>query len=209
MYRNSMILLTLLLAVTVSAQGTERALGFGGGMISGSGFSYRQYSGNLGFQVNIGALSTTDGGSDFVDSQPVETGDGTWHPDTSNTWTESQSGRFTNFNIGIQGLYSLHQSHKSKFYVLAGVAVYQSSEIEYEQDYRYTQISATTWDYVKVGAERKGKDTWTRVNIGAGIGFEYYISDNIHLAVEFPLTRCSNGDIFMHIPQGHLHYWFR
>lgn len=204
------VLLILFATIQVYPQEKEleQGLGFFGGMISGSGFSYRHIQDNWGWQINFGVLSFKND-DDFTEGYSYTVGDGSWIPDPNQVMTESRSGRETWANIGITFYKPLHRSGKSLFYIMAGASDYFSDLEKYEQDFKYTKIDENSFHYGPHGIKRTSKEKEHNFYIGVGLGFEYRLTNNIRLSLEWPLSYGSDGDINMYIPQGGIHYYFK
>ncbi|HPG38403.1 MAG TPA: outer membrane beta-barrel protein [bacterium] len=210
MKKTIIFLLIVIAAVQAYSQEKElsQALGFFGGMISGSGFSYRQMQDNWGWQINFGVLSFKND-DEFSEGYSYTVYDGSWMPDPNMISTEYRSGRETWANVGITLFKPLHRSGKSLFYVMAGVSNYYSDQEEYEQDYKYSPVDEDTYHYGPHGEKRVTNDKENTFHVGAGLGFEYRLTDNIRLSLEWPLSYGSDGNINMYIPQGGVHYYFK
>ncbi|MBC8384534.1 MAG: outer membrane beta-barrel protein [Candidatus Cloacimonetes bacterium] len=208
MKKKILISLMTLLIVVISAeeQDYKLGLGFGGGIISGSGFSLRKLSDKGGFQINLGAIIRNDTGCDDCFDY-----DHSWltFEDTTEVFTERAYDGWGNINAGINLYKTLHNGRKSKLYLLAGTAGYLNFETRYEQDFAYNE-NDQEWE--KNGDMRSTKDTELTINLGAGFGFDYKLSKNIRLNLEWPLAiSFSTGgtNIFMYIPQAGIHYYFK
>ncbi|MBT3168725.1 MAG: hypothetical protein HN952_00130 [Candidatus Cloacimonetes bacterium] len=80
MKKTILIIAVILFVVGLSATDFKHSLGFAGGMISGSGFAYRQMNDNYGFQVTFGiTMSDEDyfGSVGFEYIKPLHTGNRT------------------------------------------------------------------------------------------------------------------------------------
>ena len=171
-----------------------KAIGFGGGLISGSGFSYRKIDEKSGYQINSGLVGWNQHG-ELPAEDELRSSD--------YVVTEYASNMYVNGNIGINFYKTLRKAKKSTLYLLYGSAIYIEAEEEVSrkhQNGQYISEEESTWD------------NDIRVNAGAGFGFEYNITKNIHVALEWPLTLSISGDsefeIIMYIPQGGIHYYF-
>lgn len=184
----------------------QYGLGFSGGLISGSGFSFRKLNADFGYQINLGALMDNSTRCDecFAEELP-----GDWYYEDDDIYTEHSYGSSFHANLGVNLYKQLHQSRKSRFYLLAGTAAYLFSEEVSEQDYSYDDTDSV---WVKTGQVRHEQNNDFTLNLGAGFGIEYKLSENIRLNLEWPLTfSFSDGDmnIYMYIPQGGIHYFFK
>lgn len=187
----------------------KHGLGFSAGMISGTGFSYRQMGEKYGFQIAFGIISYNNDDYDFDFGYTASYNPDIWVPNTSRANTEIESGRETWANAGITFYKILHRAKKSSFYIFTGVGNYFSSEIEYRQDYKYIILSENTYSYEKVGNEKKSTESDFKLYSGIGIGLDYNLTENIHISIAWPLTISNDGDIYMYIPQGGIHYYFK
>lgn len=184
----------------------EYGLGFAGGMTSGSGFSFRRLNADIGYQFNLGALM--DNSSRCIDCFP-EVYSGEWYYDEDGIFTDYSYGKSLYANLGASIYKPLHQGNKSCFYLLAGTAGYFFQEEISKQDYIYN-VADSVW--VKSGQVRNEKNNEYTFNVGAGFGIEYKLSENIRLNLEWPLVfSFLDGDmnIYMYIPQGGIHYYFK
>lgn len=202
-------LLFPLIAVPIRGAETFRnGLGIFGGMISGSGFSYRRMDDRFGCQFTFGILSSR-GNIDFSTSVMTQPYDARyWKPVPSVLNTETRTGRSITGNIGLNLYKPLHRTRKTCFYLLAGVSCYFSTEKRVEQDYGYSNVTDSTYSFGPVGERRSKWKTDTTVYGGAGIGFEWKFSENLRLSLEWPILLSSDGDLIMYIPQGGMHYFF-
>ena len=205
MKKNSILVIIFLLAGSLAAQQKyQHGLGFAGGMISGSGFSYRFLSDNFGYQINLAGISEGNNDYDFPESISDE-----WlEPESSATFIDYKDGRNTYLNIGFTFLKPLHSREKSTFYALAGVAIYYSSDEYSEQKYSY---DFTQEQFLPEGEVQKFNKTTSTYNFGGGIGISYNLTENITIFIDWPLVLSyqDNLDIVMAIPQGGIHYFFR
>ncbi len=186
-------------------QPLRHGLGFAAGMLSGSGFSYRQINQKYGFQVTFGLLSFRNESSDFIDGYRTA-GDGL---DMEPTYTEEKHGRETSGNIGFMLYRILNRSNRSLFYGMIGVGNYFSEDIIYRRDYRYVHVEADTYSYQPVSPIRKDQERDFTTYMGLGFGLEWSLTNNIHLTIEWPLTVTNKGDIYMYVPQVGIHYYFK
>jgi hypothetical protein len=187
----------LFVCVIASAQddtNLSKAIGFSGGMISGSGFSYRKIDEKGGYQINGGLV-----GWNRNEQLPAESD--LWY--SHKIATEYAWNMHVNGNIGVNLYKTLRKAQKSTLYLLWGGAIYVDAEQEISRKHlngKYISDEESTWD------------SHIRLNAGAGFGFEYHITENIHIAMEWPLTLSFAGnsefEIIMYIPQGGIHYYF-
>ncbi len=202
----SIALVLIILVVSAKEKDYKYGLGFSGGMISGSGFSFRKLSDIGGYQINFGAIMQN---ADECEDCFGTTYEKNYFLETDDTFTEQSTDMNMNINLGYNLYKTLHIGTKSKLYLLAGGAVYMSSDKVYEQDYNYNNTS-NYWE--KSGNQRETFENDFLFNIGGGFGFDYKISQNIVLNLEWPLTVSLSDDgtnIFMYIPQAGIHYYFK
>ena len=197
------IMLISLSGLLLAGETGRHGLGFAGGMISGSGFSYRYFGSKNGVQINFAVVSRNDNDYSFPDSYHNNMGTG------DDVFTDRYYGRDTFINIGFNYLRPLHSTSKSQFYVLGGAAVYYNLEEYFEQEYVYNENSDI---YEKLGDVKESDEEEIFVNFGAGIGISYNLTKNIVIFVDWPLVASFEGDnmgITMAIPQGGIHYFFK
>lgn len=172
----------------------SKAIGFGGGLISGSGFSYRKIDEKGGYQINGGLVG-------WNQNEQLPSESDLWY--SNYVVTEYAWNMYVNGNVGINFYKTLRKAEKSTLYLLWGSAIYLDAEQELSRKHQYGQY---------ISDEKTSWDTNLKVNAGAGFGFEYHITENIHLALEWPLTLSFSGNsefnIIMYIPQGGIHYYF-
>ena len=179
-----------------------QGLGFAAGMPSGSGFSYRQMNENHGFQITLGALAYGDDDEDYLEE------DSYYYEDDKNTMrTEGYNNIWG--NIGLTYYKPLHRAEKSLFYGFTGVSVYYTSEEYMAQDYIDIKEIDSTFTRELVGSEKEVHETNLDMFVGIGVGLTYNITNNIRFSLELPFTVSNNGDIWMIVPQGGLHYFFK
>jgi len=186
-----LILITILaLAMILSAEDELRhGLGFTGGMISGSGFSYRQMNETYGFQFAFGAITIGDTDDTYFEDEY----DSYWWQNSGSTHIMEDEGIFFHTNFGASYYKHLHRSEKSTFYFLVGTAAYINFGEVSEQIYQYNEVNI-------------------RANVGFGIGIDYKLTQNIHLNLDWPLVFSKsdeNFNIIMYIPQAGIHYYFK
>ena len=199
----------LLLAFTMLAgqeKELECGLGFSGGLISGSGFSFRKIDAGFGYQINLGALMDNTSRCDhcFPDEYPRD-----WINEEDDVYTDRSYGSSFHANLGVNFYKPLHQGKRSRFYLLAGAAGYYFREEVTKQDYIYVPADSV---WVKSGAVRDDDNSNFTLNAGAGFGIEYKLSENIRLNLEWPLVFSFPEDkmnIIMYIPQAGIHYFFK
>jgi hypothetical protein len=198
--------------IAASIQGAEtfrNGLGIFGGMISGSGFSYRRMDDRFGCQFTFGILSSKGGNIDFTPSVTLPYDARYGKPTPSVLYTETRTGRSISGNAGINFYKPLHRTTKFCFYLLAGASCYFSTEKRYEQDYGYSNVADSSYTSGPVGERRSKRKTDATVFGGGGIGFEWKFSENLRFSLEWPILLSSDGDLIMYIPQGGMHYFFR
>lgn len=188
-------------------------LGVSGGLLTGSGLSYRHVGDNSGWQLTFGIISFPDDYSnDYIiyeqDRQPYQAGD--WIPDTTEVYRSyDYNNGGTWANVGLLYLKPLHRSKTSMFYILGGASAYYSSSTDYFTNYQYVIDSDTTYSYVPVGDRTKERTTDVTFRVGIGIGLEYNITENIRLSLDLPLTIADDRRITMLFPDAGLYYYFK
>lgn len=196
------IILTFSFALSAE-ENLRHGLGFTGGMISGSGFSYRQMNENYGFQFALGAITLGDG--DDIEFDEI----GFWEEDTLSTYSIEEEGTFYYTNFGASYYKFLHKGEKSIFYFLVGTAAYINFGSVEEQIYGYNQ-DTQLWE--ALGEPTEETEVTIRTNFGIGIGIDYMLTENIHLNLDWPFvySRCDDDfDLIMYIPQAGIHYYFK
>ena len=185
-------------------------LGFAAGMPSGTGFSYRQMNENYGFQVTMGALAIGYDDAYTLPEEQIEHSYDGWNPNTNEIYTESSwdNDHFWG-NIGLTYFKPLHRAEKSLFYGFAGVSAYYTTEKYVERDYKYFQETDSTYSYKPIGDEKNLRETNLDAFVGIGLGITYNITNNIRFSLELPFTVSDQGNIWMIVPQGGLHYYFK
>ncbi|MBN2088913.1 hypothetical protein JW964_04845 [candidate division KSB1 bacterium] len=200
----SLIILFQVTLLFSQEQPLRHGLGFAAGMLSGSGFSYRQINQKYGFQVTFGLLSYHDNSSDFSEETYTKNG-----LDADLTYLEERFGRETKGNIGLMIYRILNRAEHSLFYAMIGVGNYFSSVRMYRRDYKYFDAGSNLYLYKPVSPTRNSTETDITTYMGLGLGLEWYLSKNIHLSIEWPLTVTHAGNIFMYVPQAGIHYYFK
>ena len=206
------LLLLFILTGFIFSQSTDLTKGFGfaGGMPSGSGFSYRQMNENYGFQVTFGIMvfnqDDFDDAFNEFENEPLPQD---WVPNTSEIFTqESYHDTRTWANIGVTYYKPFHRSEKSLFYGFVGGSTYFVSETYQTREYKY-YVSGSTYSFKPINEVMEIDENEFTFFAGIGIGIEYKITNNIRIHLEMPITIVDNGNIFMYIPQGGLHYYFK
>lgn len=184
-----------------------QGLGFAAGMPSGTGFSYRQMNENHGFQITAGGLAYSYDDEDYLEEDPYYY---EMEQKSDEIYTR-QTGESNNFwgNIGLTYYKPLHRAEKSLFYGFAGISVYYTSEEYMAQDYIYIQEIDSTFTRELVGSEKELRETDLDMFVGIGVGLTYNITNNIRFSLELPFTISNEGHIWMIVPQGGLHYFFK
>lgn len=194
------------LVFTLSAQENfKHGLGFTGGMISGSGFSYRQMNETYGFQIALGVITLGD--DDDIDFE--ESGGHYGWSDTTSTHIMEDEGISYLTNIGVSYYKHLHRGEKSTFYCLAGTAAYMDFGEIREQIFVYNTDDGI-WE--TSGEPTEETEFNLRFNVGIGIGIDYKLTENISLNLDWPLVFSKSDeelDIIMYIPQAGIHYYFK
>ncbi len=217
-----LIIVVILFVANLSATEFKHSLGFAGGMISGSGFAYRQMNENYGFQVTFGILANNghenygyDGDyhhdEDFIYSYDSEY----WTPETDKIYSEyGENLKNLIGNIGVSYYKPLHRGKKSMFYLLAGSSVYFAKTEDKVKDFEIEILSDSTYHYVVMNDEYNEVTKEIFINTGIGIGMEYQIfygNPNLKISLEWPLVFQKSEDnynIVMYIPQAGIHYYF-
>ena len=186
-------------------------LGFAAGMPSGVGFSYRQMNENHGFQITMGALAfnyNNDETDYFYGDETPRPIPLDWIPEPSYTQRSNSNDNFWG-NLGLTYYKPLHRAEKSLFYGFAAASAYYTSEKYIERKYIYFQESETTYSYRPGDSDKELRETDLDLFFGIGLGLTYNITNNIRFSLELPLTMSNDGQIWMIIPQGALHYYFK
>ena len=206
------LILSILLISFAFPQGTElsKGLGFAAGMPSGIGFSYRQMNEKNGFQITGGAIVTGYNNEYDFDVERTETFLNEWKPNTNEINTErSWDNKNSWANIGFNYFKPLHRAERSQFYAFVGGSTYFNSEEYQERKYQWVLKSDSTYTYTQIGDAVDKRETELDIFVGIGLGLDYQITENIRLALELPLTISDEGHIWMIIPQGGIHYYFK
>lgn len=208
------LIITFILLISFAlpqASELTQGLGFAGGMPSGSGFSYRQMNENYGFQVTTGAVAYGYDDQYYLPEARTEKYYNGWQPNTDEIYTERSWENYDHFwgNIGLTYYKPLHRAERSLFYGFVGISTYYTSEKYMEKDYKYFQETDSTYTYKPVGQEKEVRETDLYAFIGIGFGLSYNITENIRLSLELPFTVSDQGHIWMIVPQGGLHYFFK
>ena len=188
-----------------------QGLGFAAGMPSGLGFSYRQMGENHGFQITTGALAFSYDDEYDLPGERIESVYDGWEPNTNEIITEQSWDSNDQFwgNIGLTYFKPLHRAEKSLFYGFAGISAYYTTEKYMKRDYEYFQETDSTYIYKPVGEEIELHETDLNMFVGIGVGLTYNITNNIRFSLELPFTISNEGHIWMIVPQGGLHYFFK
>lgn len=207
------IFTTIILTGIVFGQSAELSQGFGfaAGMQSGIGFSYRNIGENSGFQVTLGALGRNSGDDDYYFSEErTEIYDYGWTPNVNEIYIEQSwdDGYFWG-NFGFLYIKTLHRADKSLFYSFGGISSQYTSEKYYERPYMYFMESDNEYTYKPTGSKKELRETELRFFGGIGLGLSYNITKHITLSLELPLTVSDDGDIWMIVPQGAIHYFYK
>jgi len=209
--RKLFLLIFLTGIILGQSPGLSHGLGFAAGMPSGVGFSYRQMNENHGFQLTVGALAFNNN----YDENDYFYGDDTprpiptdWIPEPSYTQRSDGNDNFWG-NIGLTYYKPLHRADKSLFYGFGAASAYYTSERYIERKYIYFQESETTYSYKPEGNKKELRETELDLFFGIGLGLTYNITNNIRFSLELPLTVSDERQIWMIIPQGGLHYYFK
>jgi hypothetical protein len=212
MKKVSILLFTLFISSFAFSQYSDltQGLGFAAGMPSGTGFSYRQMGEDHGFQITAGAVAydfNDEYDYYFEDEMPGILYDG-WIPDEFYTDRSYGNDRFWG-NIGLTYYKPLHKAEKSLFYGFVGASIYYSSEKYVERTWKYSQETDSTYTYRPYGSDKELRETESDIFFGGGLGLTYNITNNIRFSLELPFTVSNEGHIWMIVPQGGLHYFFK
>ena len=209
------IIFTIIISGFLFAQYSDLSsgLGFAGGLVSGSGFSYRHIGDKRGFQVTGGLVmfnvDNIDDDGYFSEQLEFSTEKIAADPDFLENFNRGDGETRVWSNLGYTYYKPFHRASKSMFYGLVGASIYYSSQVFLKVD--YTQISSTdsTVTFKKTGNSKQETEHQFDFFGGIGIGIEYKLTDNIRLHLEIPITIKDDGNIWMYIPQGGLHYYFK
>lgn len=209
--RNTLLSLLLISSFAFSQYSDlTQGLGFAAGMPSGTGFSYRNMGANHGFQITAGALAFGYNDEPTLPEEEIgQVYDG-WSPNTNEIYTESSwDNDYFWGNIGLTYFKPLHRAEKSLFYGFVGVSAYYTTEKYIERDYKYFQETDSTYTYKPISEEKELRETDLDMFVGVGLGITYNITNNIRFSLELPFTVSDQGHIWMIVPQGGLHYFFK
>lgn len=182
----------------------SRSLGIQFGTSSGSGYAMRWIGEHHGLQATLGASTTG--------SNDVKFAENLWEEDVESsaaTIDYTRKGRRTSLVAGLNYIYILDESSKSRFFVALGGSYKIGRENVYTR--RYNRIDNSYYEYaldysVPMKEELRKTDLWT---VGAGPGFEFVLDRHFRFTIDLPITYNSDEDIVMYIPQVGLHYYFR
>ncbi len=210
----SIWLFSIVITSAIYAQFSDYSVGLGvaGGLVSGSGLSYRNVGESKGIQFTFGIMSFPYEEDEYSwsDERTGEYGQFDWTPDTTQVYREYNYGNGGTWgNMGLVFLKPLHRADKSMFYLLGGVSVYYTSTIDKYRDYRYTILSDSTYSYTAASDLTEDKTSDYTFRVGLGIGLEYAITENIRLSLDLPLTVSDRKEITMIIPEAGLYYYFK
>jgi hypothetical protein len=180
-------------------------------MQSGIGFSYKKIDDKHGFQITIGAIGTSSSDDDYYFSEDhTQRFDYGWTPNVNETIIEisGDNGYFWG-NMGVLYIKPLHRVEKSLFYGFTGLSANYTVDKYYERPYKYFHDSAYDYTYRAVGPEKEVKDSETRIFLGVGLGLSYNVTKHITISLELPFTISDEGNIWMIIPQGSIHYFYK
>jgi len=199
----TLLTLASLALAQVSLYATEelnqfKGLGVHFGTVSASGFSYRFFSHDQGLQLTLGGI--TLGSKNINDTVYDDYG-------TQNTITLTEEGRRTNFNLGLNYLYTLANNRTGRFYVFAGGSYLYSRVNMY--DVEYSRNTNGYYYYRTNTPEREWHKNRNYYYLGTGLGFDFNLGQNFHWALELPLTMNQDQEFMMYIPQTGLYYYFK
>jgi len=207
------LLAILLFTGFAFSQSSELSQGFGfaAGMQSGVGFSYRNIGENNGFQLTVGAIGRGSGDDDYYFSEErTEKYDYGWTPNVNETYIEQDwNDSYFWGNLGVLYIKPLHRADKSLFYGFGGISTQYTSEKYHERPYMYFLESDNEYTYKPTGSKKELRETELRIFGGIGLGLSYNITKHITLSLELPLTISDDGDIWMIVPQGAIHYFYK
>ena len=197
--------LILLAALPLSAQYREsRSLGIQFGSSSGSGYVMRWIGDTHGLQATLGA--STYGSNDVKFPTTL------WQDEleaSGNTADYVRRGRRTSLTAGLNYIYILDQSPKTRFFIAMGGAYKIGREKQFTRRYNLSSGSYNQYvldESVPELEETVNTDKWT---VGAGPGFEFTLDRHFKFTIDLPITLSSDDEIIMYIPQVGLHYYFR
>jgi len=206
------ILFFILLLSTVFSQtpGISQGFGFAAGMQSGNGFSYRDIGENNGFQFTIGVIGRGDDSDNSFPEERTDFYKNGWIPNTDEIYYEqSYDNSYFWGNLGFLYIKPLHRVEKSMFYWFGGISTQVNYEKSYERQYKYFEESETEYTYKPIDDERVIKESELRIFGGLGLGISYNVTKHITFSFELPLTVSDEGDIWMIVPQGAVHYFYK
>ena len=201
----SAFVFTIMIGIA-QAEEPVHGLGFAAGQPSGLGLSYRRMTDNFGFQATFGAVSINqdDWGNYYYPMEyDAEYGKPYFEP-----FTQKHYVRETDANLGILLFKVLHSAKKSRFYAFIGGSLFYNIDSFEESTYEYRLQTDNTYIMHEISGPKKSSESQSSIYGGFGIGIEFRITENIRVAVEWPLTVSSDGDFIMYIPQAGLHYFF-
>lgn len=203
--RYLLILIMALLCTGLLAQYRgSRSLGIQFGTSSGSGYVMRWIGETHGLQATLGASTSGDNDVKFPENlweEDVET--------AAQSVNYERKGRKTSLTAGLNYIYILDESAKTRFFIALGGSYKIAREKIFAR--RYNRITSTYYEYeldytVPMSEEIHKKDVWT---VGAGPGFEFVLDRHFRFTIDLPITYNSDEEIVMYIPQVGLHYYFR
>ncbi|MCK5050657.1 MAG: hypothetical protein KAS53_02870 [Candidatus Cloacimonetes bacterium] len=166
-----LILMLIIISISILfAEELTHSIGMSAGYISGSGISYRQMNERFGYQIA--------GGTYYE-----------YYVADEDSLSDEE---YLGWNISGTFYYNLKNWQTSRFYLLAGTAIFDIYDKEYIED--------TDSDY-EVNDE-------TYINIGIGIGLEFPLTKYLHMSVEWPWYYDGKLEFLKFIPQAGVHYYF-
>ena len=207
----SVILFIVFTILFIQASELQNGLGFSAGMVSGSGFSYQHKFTNSSYKITFGILSRGSEYDCFTETNYLYNYNTENPVDTTKVWVEECSGPVFSGNIGFQYNKYLHQTKKTSFYILGGIAGYYFFQKYQKQKYHNKIVDNEHYKIETIGDKYYTTEKSLTINSGIGIGMEYKITQNLTFSLELPLTisyKDNDSKIYMYIPQASLIYFF-
>ena len=206
MTKKTVILFVVICGIGFS-QGWTKGLGFAAGMPAGIGFSYRSVGEHWGYQISGGVISNTWGHDDYrYEITSTWWGDDV---DTSQVYHWSYHDRNTDGNLGLLFIRPLHRTSRSMFYGFLGLGGFLSINEITRQDWHYVIEDDSTVVYREIGDEYAADEIYVTWYLGAGIGIQWNLTENIRISAEMPVTVTNEKNVYMYVPQIGVHYYFR
>jgi hypothetical protein len=157
-----LVIIMMCLAVFLQASDYEHRVGIAVGAVSGTGASYRWFYKDFGLQVAQSELRVG-----FSEDENEEEEDYT----------------FKQASIGLQGLYTIHQTDILRTYIIGGVAYFDIMERD-KKDGGFWEVKNSH-----------------STNIGTGLGSQLTLFKHLSLAIELPMYYSTKGYFKMQYPQ--------